>query len=160
MDLDLACQVPKAAVAALGDALIDIDTNDKKNFVHLIDCNGRVQFSEVAFHQFLDLFTEDSGDPSKAAACGDVLLHLKHCNLVSLNLYGCLMIPSTAWQKLRGASWTNLREANFSMCLVLQTWLRCLASSLDAVFFFGLLIIVIVTAVSLTAFGNIERPKM
>ena len=128
--------MPKAAVAALGDALIDIDTNDKKNFVKFIDVfTGRVQFSEGAFHQLVDRFNEDSGDPSQEAACGEVLLHLKHCNLVSLNLQGCRMIPSTAWQKLRGASWTNLREANFSKCLVLQTWLRCLATSLDAVFF-------------------------
>ena len=49
----------------------------------------------------------------------------------------CSQIPSAAWQKLRGASWTNLKEANFSVCLVLQIWLRCLASSLRRrVFFF------------------------
>ena len=41
---------------------------------------------------------------------------------------------------------------------VLQTWLRCLASPLDAVFFSH--VKAIVTAVSLTTFGNIERPKM
>ena len=151
--------MPKAAVAALGDALIDIDTNDKKNFEKLIDCNGRVQFSEVAFHQLVDLFNEDGGDPSQEAACGEILLHLRRCNLVSLNLQACLMIPSTAWQKLRGASWTNLREANFDERLVLQTWLRCLASSLDAVFF-GECFNAIVTAVSLTTVGNNERPKM
>ena len=147
--------MPKAAVAALGDASIDIDTNDKKNFVKLIDYNGRVQFSEVAFQRLVDLFNQDGGDPSQEAACGEVLLHLKHCNLVSLNLQGCKMIPSTAWQKLRGASWTNLREANFKECLVWQTWLRCLASSLEAVFFFPN-VKAIVTAVSLTTFGNIE----
>ena len=133
-DLDLACQVPKAAIAALGDAFIDIDTNDKKNFVKLIHCNGRVQFSEAAFHQLVDVFTDNSGDPSQAAR--EVLLHLKDCDLVSLNLQGCEMIPSSAWQKLRGASWTNLREANFGWCLVSQTWLQCLASALDAVFCF------------------------
>eukprot|EP00434_Breviolum_minutum_P004705 symbB.v1.2.004148.t1/scaffold235.1/size321457/7 len=109
-------QVPKAAVAALGDTLITIDTNDKKSFEKLIDYNGRVQFSEVAFHHLVDLFYEDGGAPSQEAACGEVLLHLKHSNLVSLNLQGCDMIPSTAWQKLRGASWTNLREANFQQC--------------------------------------------
>ena len=157
MDFDLACQVPKAAVAALVDASIDIDTNDKKNFVKLIDCNGRVQFSEVAFQRLVDLFNDNTGDPSQEAACGEVLLHLKHCNLASLNLQRCEMIPSTAWQKLRGASWTNLREANFDACLVLQTWLRCLASSFDEVFFFRMLIKAIVTAVSLTTFGNIEH---
>jgi len=129
--------VPKAVVAALGDTLIDIDTNNKKSFEKLIDYNGRVQFSEVAFHHLVDLFYEDSGAPSQEAACGEVLLHLKHCNLVSLNLQGCDMIPSTAWQKLRGASWTNLREANFSRCLVLQTWLRCFASSLRRGVFFS-----------------------
>ena len=113
--------MPKAAVAALGDALIDIDASDKKSFVKLIDCNGRVRFSKVAFHQLVDLFYEDGGDPSQEAACCEVLLHLKHCNLVSLNLQRC-DIPSTAWQKLRGASWTNLREADFDWCLVLQTY--------------------------------------
>jgi len=116
--------VPKAAVAALGDALIDIDTNNKKSFEKLIDYNGRVQFSEVAFHHLVDLFNEDGGDPSQAAACGEVLLRLKHCNVVSLNLQRCHMIPSTAWQKLRGASWTNLREANFSWCLVFGQFVR------------------------------------
>jgi len=110
--------VPKAAIAALGRTSINIDTSDKKNFEKLIDCNGRVQFSEVAFHQLVDVFNDNSGDPSQAA--GEVLLHLKHCNLVSLNLQGCRMIPSTAWQKLRGASWTNLKEADFSRCLVVQ----------------------------------------
>ena len=149
--------MPKAAVAALGDAFIVIDTNDKKNFEKLIDCNGRVQFSEVAFHQLVDVFNDNSGDPSQAA--GEVLLHLKHCNLVSLSLQGCDMIPSTAWQKLRDASWTNLREADFSVCLVLQTWLQCLASSLRRRVFFQCLR-AIVTAVSLTTFDKIERPKM
>ena len=126
--------MPKAAVAALGDTLITIDANNNKNFEKLIDRNGRAQLSEVAFHQLVDLFYEDGGDPSQAAACDEVLLRLKHCNLVSLNLQRCKMIPSTAWQQLRGASWTNLREANFQQCLVLQTWLQCLTSSLDAVF--------------------------
>ena len=126
--------MPKAAIAALGHTLINIDTNDKKNFVKLIDCNGRVQFSEVAFHQLVDVFNDNSADRSQAA--GEVLLHLKDCNLVSLNLQGCEMIPSSAWQKLRGASWTNLREANFDSCLVLQTWwLRCLTSLLRRGFF-------------------------
>ena len=59
--------MPKAAVAALGDALINIDTSDKKSFEKLIDCNGRVQFSEVAFHHLVDLFNEDGGDPSQAS---------------------------------------------------------------------------------------------
>ena len=157
LDFDLACQVPKAAIAALGHTLIYIDTSDKKNFAKLIDCNGQVQFSEVAFHQLVDVFNDNSGDPSQAA--GEVLLHLKDCNLVSLNLQRCSLIPSTAWQKLRGASWTNLKEADFSACLVLQIWLRCLASSLRHRVFFWMLR-AIVTAVSLTTFDNIERPKM
>ena len=127
--------MPKAAIAALGHTLINIDASDKKNFVKLIDCNGRVQFSEVAFHQLVDLFYEDGGDMSLEAAYGEVLLHLKHCNLVSLSLQTC--IPSASWQKLRGASWTNLREANFSLCLVVQIWLRCLASSLRRRVFFS-----------------------
>ena len=149
--------MPKAAIAALGHTLINIDTNDKKNFVKLIDCNGRVQFSEVAFHQLVDVFNENSGDPSQAA--GEVLLHLKHCNLVSLNLQGCSLIPSTAWQKLRGASWTNLREAHFGGCLVVQIWLRCLASSLRRRVMF-LNVKGHCQGCSLTTFDNIERPKM
>ena len=35
------------------------------------------------------------------------------------------------------ASWTNLREAGFYGCLVLQTWLRCLASSFTRHVFFS-----------------------
>ena len=95
----------------------------------------------------------------EVAAAFELLDNLCHSSLEKLNLHHCSQIQSTAWQKLRGASWTNLREANFSMCLVLQTWLRCLASSLDAVFFFWN-VKAIGTAVSLTTFGNIERSNM
>ena len=95
-------------------------------------------------------------DTRGADGAADLLEALRNSPLEKLNLHGCSRIPSTAWQKLRGASWTNLREADFSLCLVLQTWLRCLASSLDAVFFFRMLR-AIVTVVSLTTFGNTER---
>ena len=74
-------------------------------------------------------------DTKGADGAADLLEVLRNSPLEKLNFEKCAQIPSTAWQKLRGASWTNLREANFSWCLVLQTWLRCLASSLDAVFF-------------------------
>ena len=98
-------------------------------------------------------------DNTKGAdGAADLLEVLRNSPLEKLNFYGCSQIPSTSWQKLRGASWTNLREANFFECLVLQTWLRCLASSLDAVFSWN--VKAIVTAVSLTTFGNTERPKM
>ena len=70
------------------------------------------------------------------AAAFELLDNLCHSSPEKLNFGNCYGIPSAAWQKVRGASWTNLREANFERCLVLQTWLRCLASSLDAVFFF------------------------
>ena len=93
------------------------------------------------------------------AAAFELLNNLCHSSPEKLNFYHCRRIPSAAWQKLRGANWTNLREADFSWCLVLQIWLRCLASSSDAVFFFPMLK-AIVTAVSLTTFDNIERPKM
>ena len=63
------------------------------------------------------------------AAAYELLNNLCHSSPEKLNFRRCSRIPSTAWQKLRGASWTNLREANFERCLVLQTWLRCLASS-------------------------------
>ena len=74
-------------------------------------------------------------DTKGADGAADLLEVLRNSPLEKLYFEYCSQIPSTAWQKLRGASWTNLREANFSWCLVLQTWLRCLASSLDAVFF-------------------------
>ena len=80
------------------------------------------------------------------AAAFELLNNLCHSSEETLNFGHCCQIPSTAWQKLRGASWTNLREANFSWCLVLQAWLRCLASSLDAVLFPN--VEAIVTAVS------------
>ena len=85
------------------------------------------------------------------AAAFELLNNLCHSSPEKLNFYDCSQIPSAAWQKLRGASWTNLREANFEGCLVLQTWLRCLASSN---------VKAIVTAVSLTAFDTIDRPNM
>ena len=95
------------------------------------------------------------------AASFELLNNLCHSSPEKLYFYNCFQIPSTAWQKLRGASWTNLTEANFWACLVLKTWLRCLASSLDAVFFRMLRPLSRhVTAVSLTTVGNIERPKM
>ena len=93
------------------------------------------------------------------AAAFELLKSLCHSSPEKLNFWHCSQIPSSAWQKLRGASWTNLREAVFSRCLVLQTWLRCLASSFRRRVFFSFLR-AIVTAVSLTTFGNIERPKM
>ena len=77
-------------------------------------------------------------DNTKGAdGAADLLEVLRNSPLEKLNFKFCSQILSTAWQKLRGASWTNLREANFELCLVLQTWLRCLASSLGAVFFFS-----------------------
>ena len=93
------------------------------------------------------------------AAAFELLNNLCHSSPEKLNFNHCSRIPSAAWQKLRGASWTNLREADFYACLVLQTWLRCLASSLRRGVFFSMLR-AIVTAVSLTTFGNIERPNM
>ena len=71
------------------------------------------------------------------AAAFELLNNLCHSSPEKLIFRGCSQIPSAAWQKLRGASWTNLREANFHECLVLQTWLRCLASSLRRRVFFS-----------------------
>ena len=78
-------------------------------------------------------------DTKGADGAADLLEALRNSPLEKLDFDRCSQIPSNAWQKLRGASWTNLREADFEWCLVLQTWLRCLASSLDAVFFFRML---------------------
>ena len=74
-------------------------------------------------------------DTKGADGAADLLEVLHKSPLEKLNFCRCDQIPSTAWQKLRGASWTNLREANFQSCLVLQTSLRCLAW--DAAFFFS-----------------------
>ena len=100
-----------------------------------------------------------SSDTKGADEAADLLEVLRNSPLEKLDFTGCSQIPSAAWQKLLGASWTNLREASFGWCLVLQTWLRCLASSLRRCGFFPMLR-AIVTAVSLTTFGNTERPKM
>ena len=62
-------------------------------------------------------------DTKGADGAADLLEVLRNSPLEKLNFECCDQIPSTAWQKLRGASWTNLREANFESCLVLQTWL-------------------------------------
>ena len=73
-------------------------------------------------------------DDTSADGAADLLEVLRNSPLEKLNFDDCSQIPSTAWQKLRGASWTNLREADFGWCLVLQTWLQCLTSSLDPCF--------------------------
>ena len=70
------------------------------------------------------------------AAAFQLLNNLCHSSPEKLNFWNCYQITSTAWQKLRGASWTNLREANFYECLVLKIWLRCLARSDRRGFFF------------------------
>ena len=98
-------------------------------------------------------------DTKGADGAADLLEVLRNSPLEKLDFRNCHHIPSAAWQKLRGASWTNLREAHFGGCLVLQTSLRCLASLLRRRVFFPMLR-AIVTAVSLTTFGSIERPKM
>ena len=74
---------------------------------------------------------------TSADGAADLLEVLRDSPLEKLNFDGCGQIPSAAWQKLRGASWSNLREANFSGCLVLRTSLRCLASSLRRRVFFS-----------------------
>ena len=51
------------------------------------------------------------------AAAFELLNNLCHSSPEKLNFWNCYQITSTAWQKLRGASWSNLREANFSWCL-------------------------------------------
>ena len=98
-------------------------------------------------------------DTKGADGAADLLEVLRDSPLEKLDFRRCSQIPSAAWQKLRGASWTNLREANFYSCLVLQM-LRCLNSSLDTALFFFRMLRAIVTAVSLTTFDNIERQKL
>ena len=78
-------------------------------------------------------------DTKGADGAADLLEVLRNSPLEMLYFYECSQIPSAAWQKLRGASWTNLGEASFGRCLVLQTWLRCLASSLRRRVFFPML---------------------
>ena len=55
---------------------------------------------------------------TSADGAADLLEVLRNSPLEKLNFSRCPPIPSTAWQKLRGASWSNLREANFDSCLV------------------------------------------
>ena len=74
-------------------------------------------------------------DTKGADGVADLLEVLRNSPLEKLHFGRCSQISSIAWQKLRGASWTNLREAHFGGCLVLQTSLRCLASSFIRVFF-------------------------
>ena len=127
----------------------------KRTFFGIPSSHG-VGISPQSSHEHSRCF----GYGTKSAdGVADLLEVLRHSPLEKLNFRGCAQIPSAAWQKLRGASWTNLREANFGSCLVLQTWLRCSASLLDAVFCFPMLR-AIVAAVSLTTFGNIERTNM
>ena len=97
-------------------------------------------------------------DTKGADGAADLLEVLRNSPLEKLDFQRCSQIPSTAWPKLRGASWTNLRQAVFSRCLVLQTSLRCLVTSLDVVFFFPMLR-AIVTAVSLTTFRKARNVK-
>ena len=78
-------------------------------------------------------------DTKGADGAADLLEVLRNSPLETLYFYECSQIPSAAWQKLRGASWTNLGEASFGWCLVLQTWLRCLASLLRHRVFFPML---------------------
>ena len=37
--------------------------------------------------------------------------------LEEVDLAGCFRIPAAAWQQLRGATWRNLKKANFKSCL-------------------------------------------
>ena len=65
------------------------------------------------------------GNATKGAdGAADLLEVLRNSPLKKLDFQYCSQIPSAAWQKLRGASWTNLRQANFQSCLVSQTWLQ------------------------------------
>ena len=63
-------------------------------------------------------------DDTSADGAADLLEVLRNSPMEKLNFAQCSQIPSAAWQKLRGASWTNLKEADFSACLVLHK-LRC-----------------------------------
>ena len=94
------------------------------------------------------------------AAAFELLNNLYHSSPEKLNFQYCYRIPSTAWQKLRGASWTNLREADFSQCLALQTWSRCLASSLRRRVFSNIKGHCHGCFFDDIKFDNIERPKM
>ena len=55
-------------------------------------------------------------DTKGADGAADLLEVLRNSPLEKLNFSCCSQIPSSAWQKLRGASWTNLKEADFSAC--------------------------------------------
>ena len=164
----LASSNVKAIVTAV--SLTAFDTIDRPNMWNLEMQSGRTWKSHLQEERqpIAILLSPQSSfehsrcfhkDTKGADGAADLLEVLRNSPLEKLNFGECYEIPSAAWQKLRGASWTNLGEASFGWCLVLQTWLRCLASSLRHRVFFPMLR-AIVTAVSLTAFGNIDRPKM
>ena len=127
----------------------------KRTFFDMPSSRGGCTSSQSPFEHSRCFHNDTKG----ADGAADLLEVLRNSPLEKLDFQCCTQIPSAAWQKLPGASWTNLREANFDSCLVLQIWLRCLASS-DRRVFFSQMLRAIVTAVSLTTIDNIERPKM
>ena len=59
-----------------------------------------------------------SGDAKGADGAADLLQALSQSSLLEeLNFNHCFEIPAAAWQKLRSATWLNLKKANFSECL-------------------------------------------
>ena len=100
------------------------------------------------------------GYDTSADGAADLMEVLRNSPLEKLSFYCCDQIPSAAWQKLRGASWTNLREADFAGCLVLQTWLRCLTSSDRRCLCFFNVKGHCHSCFFDNMFDNIERPKM
>ena len=53
-----------------------------------------------------------------ADGAADLLEALSQSSLLEeLDFSYCFQIPATAWQKVRGAKWLNLKKADFSLCL-------------------------------------------
>ena len=59
-----------------------------------------------------------SRDTQGADGAADLFEALSQSPLLEeLDLSYCSQIPAGAWQRLNGAKWLNLKEANFSECL-------------------------------------------
>ena len=99
-------------------------------------------------------------DTKGADGAADLLEVLRNSPLEKLDFRGCLEIPSTAWQKLRGRQLDQFERSKLSFVPRFANLVAMFGQFVETPCFFSRMLRAIVTAVSLTTFGNIERPKM
>eukprot|EP00438_Fugacium_kawagutii_P023784 Skav219336 [mRNA] locus=scaffold4190:4114:19716:- [translate_table: standard] len=83
---------------------------------------------QVSWRSNVVVFGHLGGPAAAAAMCAatafcfeNLLRVLGRCPaLEELNFDGCRFIPGTAWAKLQGAQWRQMRKANFSLCFARQ----------------------------------------